>query len=312
MIIKNEMKNLIYIDTFPHFIKSKALIDNIEEDSTFLTTNKSIYNKINNPNKFYINPINILKLAFLILHIRSNRFFSISVARTDSLVFQLLFIFCSFKEIYTFDEGLYTINEHSIYNSQFKIERTYHTRLFLLNKILNFPIPAAYFYKKNSRHYTWFAKSAFSSSIIDENKIIELDKPIKKKNKVLKIMVGQPWHYMLSNNQISKLFNYINSSKFDIYLQHPREKIDLYEGFINEEVSILKVTPSSEDFLNFFLHENVEIFSLTSTLVCNVPENFSIFIIEINESKRRLIYDQENLYLALNRSNKAYKNIHLE
>jgi len=305
------MKNLIYIDTFPHYVKSKELISHINNESTFFTTNRKIYDKINNINKLYVNPKNLLRLAFLILHIRKNEFFSICVARTDALVFQLLFKFCAFKEVYTFDEGLYTINKHSIYNSQFKIERSYHTRLYLLNRILNFPIPAAYFYKKNSKHYTWFSKSAFSNSIIDKFKIIDLNKPLLKKNKKLKIMIGQPWHYMISDSHIKKLFKFINISEFNIYLEHPREKLHLYESLINEQISILRVNPSSEEFLRYLDQNNVEIYSLTSTLVCNVPDNFSIFIINIDKSKKRLIYDQENLYLALSGMNKTFQKINL-
>ena len=50
------MKNLIYIDTFPHYIKSKELISHINNESTFFTTNRKIYDKINNINKLYVNP----------------------------------------------------------------------------------------------------------------------------------------------------------------------------------------------------------------------------------------------------------------
>ena len=41
------------------------------------------------------------------------------------------------------------------------------------------------------------------------------------------------------------------------------------------------------------------------------PDNFSIFIINIDKSKKRLIYDQENLYLALSGMNKTFQKINL-
>ena len=300
------MKNLIFVDTLPHFSKSKELLRHIEYKSTFITTNKEIFLRMKKFDSFYLPKLSFFSLFKLIFRIRRNDFTSICVARTDSLIFQILYIFCSFKEIITFDEGLYSINKSSIYNSQFKIERKFHTRLYLLNKLINFPIPAAYFYKINSRHYTWFPVSAFSDSIIDKRKIKQLKLKNDKSFEKIKIMIGQPWQFMyLKELQIKRIFNYVNSNNFNIYLKHPKEDLQICKQYLDDDVPLINSEPDSEVFLKNINTGNLEIYTLTSTLSCNIAEDIKINIVRLSQIDIKLGNDQEVLLKTLERLNKS-------
>ena len=307
------MKNLIFVDTLPHFSKSKELLSHIECKSTFITTNKEIFLRMKKFDSFYLPKLGFFSLFKLIIRIRRNDFTSICVARTDSLIFQILYIFCSFKEIITFDEGLYSINNSSIYNSQFKIERKFHTRLYLLNKLINFPIPAAYFYKINARHYTWFPLSAFSDSIIDKRKIKQLKLKNDKSVEKIKIMIGQPWQFMyLKEFQIERIFNYVNSNNFNIYLKHPKEDLQICKKYLDDDVSLINSEPDSEVFLKNINTGNLEIYTLTSTLSCNIAEDIKINIVRLSQMDIKPSNDQEVLLKTLERLNKSHNIIQID
>lgn len=301
------MKNLIFVDTLPHYIKSKELLDYIEYESTFITTEKEIFLKMKDVKSLYLPKKNFIKQIQIILKIRRSSYTSISIARTDSLLFQVLYMFCSFREVFTFDEGLYSLNKLSIYNSQFKIDRKFHTKFFLLNKLTNFPIPAAFFYKKNTRHYTWFPLSAFSDSIIDLKKIIQIKTSQNKEVKKIKIMIGQPWQFMFLNDaQMKRIFDFVNSANINIYLLHPKEDNEFCTKYLSDNISILHAEPNAEIFLRNINIIGLEIFTLTSTLACNIPKNVAVNIIKVKEMHERIIFDQEVLLETLHKLNKPY------
>ena len=307
------MNNLIFVDTLPHFSKSKELLNHIERKSTFITTNKEIFLRMKNLDCIYLPKLNFFSLFKLIFRIKRNGFTSICIARTDSLIFQILYIFCSFKEIITFDEGLYSINKSSIYNSQFKIERKFHTRLYLLNKLIDFPIPAAFFYKINTRHYTWLPLSAFSDSIIDKRKIKQLTLKNDKCVERIKIMIGQPWQFMyLKELQIERIFNYVNSNNFNIYLKHPKEDSQICKQYLDDDVPLINSEPDSEVFLKNINTGNLEIYTLTSTLSCNIAEDIKINIVRLSQMDIKPSNDQKVLLKTLERLNKSHNIIQID
>ena len=48
------MTNIIFVDTLPHYIKSKELSKIIKYNSHFLTTDKDIFKRIKSANKTYL------------------------------------------------------------------------------------------------------------------------------------------------------------------------------------------------------------------------------------------------------------------
>ena len=307
------MTNIIFVDTLPHYIKSKELSKIIKYNSHFITTNIDIFKRIKLTNKTYLHKKNFLGLFFFIIKMRKRGDVSVTIARTDSLIFQLLYKFCYIKEIFTFDEGLYTLHPNSIYNSQFKIERKYHTRLFLLSKLTDFPIPAAFFYQQTSNHYTWFPKDSFQDSIIDKDKIIEVKKNKEKNYDEIKIMIGQPWQFMyITDNQIKKIFHFINEKGINIYLQHPKENSMYCNSFLDDGVSLISAKPTSEEFLSNINLGQITLYTLSSSVVCNSPASYLINILKFSNSSDDLINSQENLSRTLSVLGKNFKYINLD
>ena len=307
------MTNIIFVDTLPHYIKSKELLKIIKYNSHFITTHKNIFTRIKSVNKTYFHKIDLFRLAFFIIKMRKRGDVSLTIARTDSLVFQLLYKFCYVKEIYTFDEGLYSLHPNSIYNSQFKIERKYHTKLFLLSKLIDFPIPAAFFYQQTTNHYTWFPKDSFKDSIIEKDKIIELKNSNERTYDELKIMIGQPWQFMyMTDSQIKKIFHFINENEINIYLQHPKENSTYCNLFLEDRVSLINAEPTSEEFLKNINLGQISLYTLSSTVVCHSPASYSINILKFSNSSDDLMNSQENLSRTLSVLRKNFQTINLD
>ena len=110
-------------------------------------------------------------------------------------------------------------------------------------------------------------------------------------------MIGQPWQFMhLKELQIERIFKYINSNNFNIYLKHPRKTHKFVNNYLDDEVPLINSEPDSEVFLKNINSGNLEIFTLTSSLSCNIVEDIKINIVKLSQMDKRLSYDQEFLF----------------
>ena len=292
-------KILIYVDTIPHLRISNYIIKQFPKDQYFyITTSELVAKKISGMNYYYASSrIDILK--FILSISKQYSFNVLMAARVDDLSFQLLFKFMKISALYTFDEGLFTIQGSSIYNSQQKIPRSAGWKQFISSRLFNYPIPAAEFYLKTKKHFTVFPKASFVNSIIDTSKLHQLD--IEKEPKAInKIFIGQPWQYMyFKTHELQKLSSFINKSEIDLYLIHPRED-NLMVDLLNQKISIISASTSSEELINRIVGQNIiNVYTVASTLATGLSNNSQITIITMNDMDPRLKASQDNLALAL-------------
>ena len=90
-------------------------------------------------------------------------------------------------------------------------------------------------------------------------------------------MIGQPWQFMyLKELQIERIFKYINSNNFNIYLKHPKEDSQICKQYLDDEVPLINSEPDSEVFLkNINSNQNFYLISLS----CNIVEDIKINIL---------------------------------
>ena len=116
----------------------------------------------------------------------------------------------------------------------------------------------------------------------------------------------------LKEFQIERIFKYINSNNFNIYLKHPKEDSQICKQYLDDDVPLINSEPDSEVFLKNINSGNLEIFTLTSSLSCNILENIKINIVKLTQMDKRLSYDQAFLLKTLGRLNKSYNIIQID
>ena len=297
---------LLFVDTIPH-LRTARIIENelLYSQIHYITSNKEIFNLLSKDKAYFIR--SKTQLAFNILNKKIPSFEILMAARVDDLNFQILYKFMKPKQLFTFDEGLFTLQKDSHYNADKPISIDNGWKYFISNKIFSFPFPVSLFYKVTSKHFTYFKKSSFKNSLIDANKIIELSHGLQSLS-LEKIFIGQPWQYMLlSDKNLDDLVSFINKNEFDVYLIHPREKIEIMIPRLKKDISILTINSSSEDFLNRISSDSeLSIYTVASTLTTGLSDNFKITIVTSQFFCRNLIESQENLKFALRSLNKLF------
>ncbi|MDA7562978.1 glycosyltransferase family 52 protein [Gammaproteobacteria bacterium] len=292
----NHIENfLVYVDTNPHLVMALEIEKRFSwAKFTYCTDKEEIFNRLD-PSKdiLFKNRLEILKYCFWEIE---EKFTAVLAARVDDLTFQLLYKLLPPLKIYTFDEGLFTIQSDSIYNSQENFTRKSGIKRYLSYKFFKFPIPASYFYKNNFFHFTHFHNENFSRSLIDKKKLKYIQPSFKQKG-IKKIFVGQPWQYMhFSQSSLENLSRFINRSSIDIYLIHPRENITLIDKNLHMNISRIRCFSSSESFVNqLMLDQDVEIYTVASTLVLGLEKSTKINIVHSSSFDEKIIYGQENL-----------------
>jgi hypothetical protein len=297
---------LVYVDTITHLRKARMIEEAlIDKNLIYVTSKKDIFSLLN-PNKDFFcgSPILLFKT---ILKLRSLLFAGIIVSRVDDLYFQIIYKIMKFNSLYTFDEGLFAIEPNSIYNSQIEIKFEYGILYFILSKILGFPIGAAQYYKKTEKHFTWFDRNLFKRTVIDDSKLIQLKdnadtKPINR------IFIGQPWQFMgLDDQAINSIGEFINSSRIDLYISHPREDNNIMGSLINPSIARISNLTSGEIFLSKIIQtSNPDLYTLASTIVTNLPSTSKINIIKSRFFGEQVMSSQKNLLSALEHSNTKF------
>jgi hypothetical protein len=286
---------LVFVDTIPHLHFAREIEKQFAYAKFHYITNKStIYDQLDSSKDTFVH--SKLSLLKFVKNSKNRSFSSIMAARVDDIDFQLLYKLLPPLKIYTFDEGLFTIQLDSVYNSQFKINKNIGLKYFLGSRYVNFPFPATYFYENNSKHFTSYKKENFDRSIISKDKLCFIE-PAKEEREITKVFIGQPWHYMyFSEQSIINLAKFINNINPDIYLIHPREDIALIDKYLHESVLKLASKSSAEILLNRIIgNKKVNVYSVASTLLLGLNKSCSIHIINSPTFDQRIRYGQENL-----------------
>ena len=296
---------LVYIDTYPHLRFARDIEKFIPASKFYyVTSNPEIYARLNPRKDFFIKKkMHIPKFCSK----EGASFDVILAARVDDLNFQLLYKFLGIK-FYTFDEGLFTIQLDSIYNSQITIPRSFGLKYVISSKVLNFPIPASFFYRNTKCHFTKFKKENFSRSVIPQDKVKYLEYQ-NDKNPIQSVFIGQPWQFMyFSDKAIKQIAKFINNLSPEIYLIHPREDFSRIDSYLNPDISRVFCKSSAEDFMNRLIGtDEMRIYSVASTLVVGVSSSAKIRIVTSEKLDRRVKFGQENLLITLKAQGVPYK-----
>lgn len=297
---------LVYVDTIAHLRKARMIEQVlIDKNLIYVTSKKDVFSLLN-PNKDFFcgSPILLFKT---ILKFRSLVFAGIIVSRVDDLYFQIIFKIMKFNSLYTFDEGLFAIEPSSIYNSQTEIKFEYGILYFMLSKLLGFPTGAALYYKRADKHFTWFDRNLFKGTVIDDSKLIQLKDNAELKP-INRIFIGQPWQFMgLDHKAINSIGAFINSSRIDLYISHPREDNNIMSSLINPNIARISNLTSGEIFLSRIIQtSNPDLYTLASTIVTNLPSASKINIIRSRFFGEQVMSSQKNLLSALESSNTKF------
>ena len=109
-----------------------------------------------------------------------------------------------------------------------------------------------------------------------------------------------------------RIFKYINSNNFNIYLKHPKEDSQICKQYLDDDVPLINSEPDSEVFLKNINSGNLEIYTLTSTLCCNIAEDIKINIVRLSQMDIKPSNDQKVLLKTLERLNKSHNIIQID
>jgi len=309
-LFRNE-KILVYVDTFPHLRFARDIEKFIPSAKlTFITSNLEIFHRLDTSKDMFLKrKRNALRLASK----EKESFDALLAARVDDLNFQLLYKLLSPTKLYTFDEGLFTIQLDSIYNSQLTIPKSVGWKYFLSSKLINFPMPAAFFYQNTDYHFTKFKKQNFDRSLIDADKVLIIDAEEKIAG-ISSIFVGQPWQFMyLSKAAVKQIAKFINNLCPEIYLIHPREDFAKIDKYLNPNISRVICKSSAEDFINRIIGtEKRDIYTVASTLVVGLSEQGRIRLVTSEKFDERVKFGQQNLVKTLDSQGLPYKEIKID
>lgn len=294
----------IYVDTLTHLRTAEIILKKRKiRKYLFLSTSDQIERKIP-PDKFI--KIDSIFSLFRVVYFKNNlKNCNILLAsRVDSIFFQILFFLKKFEHFYTFDEGLFTIQENSRYNLKILNPILFDRFFYWSNKVFSFPKNPSYFYKTTSKHFTYFDKSNFRHSMIDDSRI-ELIPTKRNLNKMKNILIGQPWQLMFLNSiDLKALKDAIKNLNIDLYVSHPREDLSIFADYLDTSITQIKCISPAEDFFESIADFGpFNIFVVASTLTLSVFETNNINIIEFTKPDEALIKSQETLKEALTSKN---------
>lgn len=303
-----DRKFCIFVDTLTHLRSAEIILKEKEiTDYFFLSTSDQIIKKLPSKKAIKINSLlSIFTTVFFKKEIKQSTIFL--AARVDSPIFQLIFFLGRFKDLVTFDEGLFTIQDNSRYNSSILKPIFFNRSFYWASKFFTFPKNPSYFYRRTLRHFSFFEISNFRHTALSESKIEVI--PQKKELKEMKnIFIGQPWQSMfLSREALERLKKGIHKLEIDLYISHPREDLSILADYLNTDIIQIKCISPGEDFIEKLNSLGLfNIFVVASTLVMGVNQNNMFNIIEISGAGDELLNSQDALKNALSAKKISFK-----
>tara|TARA_Y100001935_G_scaffold158798_1_gene130696 strand:+ start:3102 stop:4079 length:978 start_codon:yes stop_codon:yes gene_type:complete len=271
-------KSICFIDSLLHFKKIEQVktLSNIK--ILFLINEKTLIREMKNSNYEFIYFENYLSLIKNIFKLRKENFNFLFAACVDQMYFQLIFFLCRFSFFATIDEGIFSVDKLSRFNSEKKFKKDTHKLYFYLEKIFNFPKAPNFFIEKSIYHFGWFNKNLYEETML-EDKVILMDQPKGLIDVKPKIFIGQPFKWMgLDPKNLDQIINFIKNEKIDFYLKHPREtKQNSILSKIN--CPVINIDTDAENFLNIIYKDRLCIFSFMSSVIFGISNKFDVNII---------------------------------
>jgi len=294
----------VFVDTNSHLRTAKIILrENRITNYFFLSNSENILKKI--PSEKAIKVNSFFSVVWKMLSNQDIKRCNILLAsRVDSLLFQIIFFVKNFEHLYTFDEGLFTIQDKSRYNSDAINPILFERSFYWMNKLFSFPVNPSYFYRITSKHFTFFGKINFRHSLIDNSKIELL--PLRQNFRKMKnIWIGQPWQSMfLDKDSLKKLRCFIEDSEIDLYLVHPREDRSIISDHLDTSITQIHCISPAEDFLEKLTGlSSFKIFVVASTATISLSSSNSVTLINISGCGEALLESQQALKDALQAKN---------
>jgi hypothetical protein len=231
-----------------------------------------------------INNGSVIRLMLFLIKNRK-RFLYILGAEVDALNFQILLRFLKIKYFYSLDEGVFSVQPSSIYNSMSEFAFKGQKRYLLLNSLFGFPWPPKILMQKSDKHFTWYRRESFSEIPHLYNKIVEME-PKTYSKRIKKVFISQPWNFMgLSEDALKNLASLLVKHNIDTYISHPRENMsffaDKYLHLIN--LLVIDLNHPVEEFINFLseLSKDIEVYTFASGACLELHENVPINLFNI-------------------------------
>ncbi|MFL2724828.1 MAG: hypothetical protein ACJ0FP_02215 [Gammaproteobacteria bacterium] len=272
--------SLCYIDSVSHFKNVQQIQEKSETEILFLINKKALIRELNNASSKYFFFKNKLSLLGILFKIRNQRFNCYIAACVDQASFQLIYFLSRFSFFVSIDEGVFSVDKSSRFNSEKNFNFTTHRLYFYLEKIFKYPKVPRFFLKAAKYHFGWFEKSLYDNTIIG-SKLILMKPNIEKKSDDLRVFIGQPFKWMnLSAKDLNNIRNLIKSEKIDIYIKHPRETM---QNSILSDVScpIISMDTNAESFLNIISNENISVYSFMSSVIFGINPKLNIKILSL-------------------------------
>jgi len=290
----------VFVDTSTHLRAAKIILrEKRITNYIFLSTSEKILKKI--PPQKAIKIKSIFSTVWKLLFNKDIKRCNILLAsRVDSILFQIIFFMKNFEHLYTFDEGLFTIQYNSRYNCEVMQPILFERSFYWMNKFFSFPVNPSYFYRITSKHFTFFEKFNFRHSLIDNSKIELL--PLRQNFRKMKnIWIGQPWQSMfLDKDSLEKLRCFIEDSAIDLYLVHPREDRSIISDYLDTSITQIHCISPAEDFLEKLTGlSSFKIFVVASTATISLSSSNSVTLINISGCGEALLESQQALKDAL-------------
>jgi len=296
----HEKKLCVFVDTLTHLRSARIIIDELDfKEIHIITTSDTVSKKISNETCTKIS--SIFHLVYFLLNQKKLRDCnSLLAARVDSIYFQILYFFIGFKNLLTFDEGLFTIQENSRYNSKILNKQHFSKPFYWFNRLISFPKSPSYFYKITSKHFSYFAIDSFKTSAINRSKV-EYIINTRKLNRMKNIFIGQPWQTMfLSQNNIEDLKIAIESLGISLYIAHPREDLEIIANSLSESIVQISCSSPAEDFLEIINDFGpFNFFIMASTVAISISNKHDITLLSFKNQSNEISQIQENLEDAL-------------
>jgi beta-galactosamide-alpha-2,3-sialyltransferase len=178
----------------------------------------------------------------------------------------LAILILSFKEIYTYDDGLVNLIENGDYSTSNK------KSFFSRNKILN----------SSKIHYTIFDAKNTAKCQIERIFLLNKNHMVNKKKGKISIFLGQPLQELDPKFNRIYIGNLLDKLNVDIYFSHPREKKGEYElNYIDSELIV-------EDYIVDLIRRgfDLNVYGFYSTALLNIKSAFP-------ELKVYYVYDRE-------------------
>ena len=271
-------RSICFVDSVLHFKKVQQIQTLSNSKILFLVNSKILVKEAKNSNQKFIYFKNYFSLIKIIFRLKKENFDFLIAACVDQIHFQLIYFFCRFSFFISIDEGIFSVDKFSRFNSENKFNPETHKLFFFLEKIFSYPKVPRYFLNKSVYHFGWFNENLYKDTVL-KNKVICMEQSLDQQFGKVKIFIGQPFKWMgLDTKNENQIINFIKNERIDIYLKHPRET---RQNSIISKVNcpIVEIGTDAENFLNLIYQDRLAIFSFMSSVVFGISKEFDINII---------------------------------